>query len=45
MHAVRYFYASVFLDPGQNIKAMSEYLRHSGSGLTVRVYAHAMPSS
>jgi integrase len=33
------------LDAGENIKALAEYLGHSGSGLTLRVYAHLMPSS
>ncbi|NEC98263.1 integrase [Streptomyces albidoflavus] len=27
------------------MKALAEYLGHSGSGLTLRVYAHLMPSS
>lgn len=45
MHALRHFYASVLLDAGENIKALAEYLGHSGPGLTLRVYAHLMPSS
>ncbi|MCP3770435.1 tyrosine-type recombinase/integrase [Streptomyces sp. MAR25Y5] len=45
MHALRHFYASVLLDAGENIKAVSEYLGHSDPGLTLRVYAHLMPSS
>ncbi len=45
MHALRHFYASVLLDAGESIKAVSEYLGHSGPGLTLRVYAHLMPSS
>ncbi|TGN83339.1 integrase [Streptomyces griseoluteus] len=44
-HALRHFYASVLLDAGENIKALAEYLRHSDPGLTLRVYAHLMPSS
>jgi integrase len=28
-----------------SIKAVSEYLGHSDPGLTLRVYAHLMPSS
>jgi integrase len=45
MHAQRHFYASVLLDAGENIKALAEYLGHSDPGLTLRVYAHLMPSS
>ncbi len=45
MHALRHFYASALLDGGENIKAVSEYLGHSDPGLTLRVYAHLMPSS
>ncbi|MFJ9734620.1 tyrosine-type recombinase/integrase [Streptomyces sp. NPDC101171] len=45
MHALRHFYASLLLDAGESIKAVSEYLGHSDPGLTLRVYAHLMPSS
>lgn len=45
MHALRHFYASVLLDAGEHIKALAEYLGHSDPGLTLRVYAHLMPSS
>lgn len=45
MHALRHFYASVLLDSGESIKAVSEYLGHSDPGLTLKVYAHLMPSS
>lgn len=45
MHAMRHFYASVLLDAGENIKALADYLGHSDPGLTLRVYAHLMPSS
>lgn len=45
MHALRHFYASVLLDAGESIKAVSEYLGHADPGLTLRVYAHLMPSS
>ncbi|MFC7864758.1 tyrosine-type recombinase/integrase [Streptomyces murinus] len=45
MHALRYFYASVLLDAGENNKALAEYLGHADPGLTLRVYAHLMPSS
>lgn len=45
MHALRRFYASVLLDAGESIKAVSEYLGHSDPSMTLRVYAHLMPSS
>ena len=45
MHALRHFYASVLLDAGESVKALAEYLGHSDPGLTLRVYAHLMPSS
>lgn len=31
--------------PGENIKAVSEYMGHADPGLTLRVYAHLMPAS
>ncbi|GHH62347.1 hypothetical protein GCM10018781_10400 [Kitasatospora indigofera] len=45
MHALRHFYASVLLDAGENIKAVSEYLGHHDPGFTLRTYTHLMPSS
>jgi integrase len=45
MHALRHFYASVLLDAGENIKALSMYLGHADPGFTLRVYTHLMPSS
>ncbi|MFJ1999191.1 tyrosine-type recombinase/integrase [Streptomyces chartreusis] len=45
MHALRHFYASALLDGGENIKAVAQYLGHSNAALTLRVYAHLMPSS
>ncbi|MER7761387.1 site-specific integrase [Streptomyces sp. NPDC097619] len=45
MHALRHFYASVLLDAGENIKALSTYLGHGDPGFTLRVYTHLMPSS
>ncbi len=45
MHALRHFYASVLLDAGESVKAVSEYLGHSDPGLPMKVYAHLMPSS
>lgn len=45
MHALRHWYASVLLDAGESIKAVSEYLGHSDPGFTLRTYTHLMPSS
>jgi integrase len=44
-HALRHFYASVLLDRGESIKAVSEYLGHADAGFTLRTYTHLMPSS
>lgn len=45
MHALRHHYASVLLDAGESIRAVSEYLGHSDPGFTLRTYTHLMPSS
>ncbi|MFD3654130.1 tyrosine-type recombinase/integrase [Streptomyces sp. NPDC058620] len=45
MHALRHFYASVLLDAGESIRALSSYLGHSDPGFTLRIYTHLMPSS
>ncbi len=45
MHAARHVYASVLLDAGESIKALSEYLGHSEPGFTLRVYTYLMPNS
>jgi integrase len=45
MHAYRHAYASVLLDAGESIKALSEYLGHSDAGFTLRTYTHLMPNS
>ncbi len=45
MHALRHFYASVVLEGGGSIKALSTYLGHSDPGFTLRIYTHLMPSS
>ena len=45
LHALRHHYASVLLDAGESIKAVSEYLGHSDPGFTLRVYTHLMPTS
>lgn len=44
-HALRHFYASVLLDGGESIKALSEYLGHADPGFTLRTYTHLMPAS
>jgi integrase len=45
MHALRHFYASVLLDAGESVRAVSEYLGHADPAMTLRVYAHLMPAS
>ena len=45
MHALRHHYASVLLDGGVSIRAVSEYLGHHDPGFTLRTYAHLMPES
>nr|WSW60117.1 site-specific integrase [Streptomyces sp. NBC_00998] len=45
MHALRHFYASVLLDAGESIRALSQYLGHADPGFTLRTYTHLMPSS
>jgi len=42
---LRHHYASVLLDGGESIKAVSEYLGHADAGFTLRTYTHLMPSS
>jgi len=45
MHVLRHRNASVLLDAGENIKALSLYLGHADPGFTLRVYTHLLPSS
>ena len=45
MHALRHYYASVLLDAGESIKAVSEYLGHADAAFTLRTYTHLMPAS
>lgn len=45
MHALRHHYASVLLENGVSIRAVSEYLGHHDPGFTLRTYAHLMPES
>lgn len=45
MHALRHHYASVLLDAGESIKAVSEFLGHADPGFTLRTYTHLMGTS
>ncbi|MET9475625.1 hypothetical protein [Streptomyces sp. NPDC002922] len=45
MHALMLSPASVLLDAGESIKALSEYLGHHDPGFTLRTYTYLMPSS
>jgi integrase len=45
MHVLRHTYASVLLDAGESIRALSLYLGHADPGLTLRVYTHLLPAS
>jgi integrase len=45
MHALRHWYASVLLESGVTVKALSTYLGHSDPGFTLRTYTHLMPDS
>lgn len=45
MHALRHFYPSVLIDAGESARAVAEYLGHSDSGFTLRVYTHLFRSS
>jgi integrase len=45
MHVLRHTYASVLLDAGESIKALSLYLGHADPAFTLRVYTHLLPTS
>jgi integrase len=45
LHQLRHYYASVLLVGGVDIKAVSEYLGHHDASVTLRIYAHLMPSA
>lgn len=45
LHQLRHFYASAMLAGGVDIKALSKYLGHHDPAVTLRVYAHLMPSA
>ncbi|MGW5660309.1 hypothetical protein ACWEWG_09420 [Streptomyces sp. NPDC003758] len=38
-------HASVLVDAGESIRAVSQYLGHHDPGFTLRTYTHPMPSS
>ncbi|MFF4898624.1 hypothetical protein [Streptomyces sp. NPDC001068] len=44
MHALRHFYASVVLEAGGSIKALSVCLGHSDPGFTLKIYTRLLPS-
>jgi integrase len=45
LHQLRHYYASVLLAGGVDVKALSEYLGHHDPAITLRIYAHLMPSA
>jgi integrase len=45
MHVLRHTYASVLLDAGESVKALSAYLGHADPGFTLRIYTHLLPAS
>jgi integrase len=45
LHQLRHFYASALLAGGVDIRALSEYLGHHDPAVTLRIYAHLMPSA
>ncbi|MDG4835318.1 tyrosine-type recombinase/integrase [Micromonospora sp. WMMD967] len=44
-HVLRHTYASVLLDVGKSIKALSAYLGHADPGFTLRTYTHLLPAN
>lgn len=45
VHQLRHLFASALLAGGVDIKALSEYLGHHDPAVTLRIYAHLMPSA
>jgi integrase len=43
-HDLRHTVASILLSQGQSVRAVSQRLGHTNPALTLRVYAHCMPS-
>jgi integrase len=44
-HDLRHFQATQLLGQGESVRAVADRLGHADPALTLRVYAHAMPSS
>ena len=44
-HDLRHAAASLLLAQGVNVKVIAEMLGHAGVRVTLRVYAHLMPSA
>lgn len=45
LHELRHLFASVLLAGGVDVRALSEYLGHHDPTVTLRIYAHLMPSA
>jgi integrase len=45
LHQLRHLFASALLAGGVDIKALAEYLGHHDPSVTLRIYAHLMPSA
>ncbi|KAB2813348.1 tyrosine-type recombinase/integrase [Pimelobacter simplex] len=45
MHALRLWYASVLLGPGESVRTVAADLGHDDRAFTLRTYTHLMPSS
>jgi len=45
LHELRHLFASALLAGGVDIRALSEYLGHHDPTVTLRIYAHLMPSA
>jgi len=45
LHEMRHLFASALLAGGVDIRALSEYLGHHDATVTLRIYAHLMPSA
>ena len=45
MHGGRHYFASIQLEAGTSIRALSDYLGHADPGFTLRTYTHLMPQA
>jgi integrase len=43
-HDLRHTHASILLSQGQSVRAVSQRLGHANPAMTLKVYAHCMPS-